>query len=370
MAFGSCIDIAGAVTIGLLPELQSDRFMQVGNSAGMGARLALIFRAKREEAKKVVSQIAYIGLAAFPALTSCSPNRRFLAIIQFGRVTKMETRISNAAKEVFIGNNRPTVLIGERLNPTGKKKLSQALMERNFDLVRNEALAQVSSGADILDVNVGVTGVDEVELLSQVVQLVAETVNVPLCIDSNNIRAIEAALATYKGKALVNSVSGKEGSLKDVLPVVKEYGAAVIALPMDELGIPNEAGQRVAVARRIVETAERMGIPRQDIIVDCLATAVGADNQAGLLTLQTIQRVKAELGLNTTLGSSNISFGLPDRELLGSTFLAMAISEGLDCAIVNVSQALPVVLAANLVMARDDYAMAYIRFYRESRNLQ
>jgi len=172
----------------------------------------------------------------------------------------METRVSCPEREVFIGNNRPTVLIGERLNPTGKKKLSQALMERDFDLVRREALSQASSGADILDINVGVSGVDEVELLSQVVQLVSDTVNVPLCIDSNNIKAIEAALTLYKGKALVNSVCGKEHSLKEVLPVVKEYGAAVVALPMDESGIPNEASRRVAIARRIVEVAERIGI--------------------------------------------------------------------------------------------------------------
>jgi 5-methyltetrahydrofolate--homocysteine methyltransferase len=281
----------------------------------------------------------------------------------------METRVSSYEREVLIGNNRLTVLIGERLNPTGKKKLAQALMERDFDLVRKEALTQISSGADILDVNVGVTGVDEAELLSQVVQIVEETVNVPLCIDSNNIKAIEAALTAYKGKALVNSVSGKEHSLKEVLPVVKEYGAAVIALPMDESGIPNEVSRRVAVARRIAETAQQIGIPPQDIIVDCLATSLGADHQAGLLTLRTIQRVKSELGLNTTLGSSNISFGLPDRELLGSTFLAMAIGAGLDCAIVNVANARSVVVAANLVMARDDYAMSYIRLYRESRGL-
>ena len=180
----------------------------------------------------------------------------------------METKVWSSTREVCIGNNRATVLIGERINPTGKKKLSQALMDRDFDLVRGEALAQVSAGADILDVNVGITGVDEVDLLRQVVQVVAETVDVPLCIDSNNIKAIDAALSTYQGKALINSVSGKERSLKEVLPVVKQHGAAVIALLMDERGIPNDPERRVEVASKILEEAERIGMSSQDVLVD------------------------------------------------------------------------------------------------------
>jgi 5-methyltetrahydrofolate--homocysteine methyltransferase len=281
----------------------------------------------------------------------------------------METKVWSSTREVCIGNNRATVLIGERINPTGKKKLSQALMDRDFDLVRGEALAQVSAGADILDVNVGITGVDEVDLLRQVVQVVAETVDVPLCIDSNNIKAIDAALSTYQGKALINSVSGKERSLKEVLPVVKQHGAAVIALLMDERGIPNDPERRVEVASKILEEAERIGMSSQDVLVDCLSTAVGADSMAGVLTVQTIQKVKADLRVNTTMGASNISFGLPSRDLLGSTFLAIAIGAGLDCAIVNVVQGRPVALAADLVLGRDDYAMRYIRLYRETQGL-
>jgi 5-methyltetrahydrofolate--homocysteine methyltransferase len=227
----------------------------------------------------------------------------------------------------------------------------------------------VSAGADILDVNVGITGVDEVDLLRQVVQVVAETVDVPLCIDSNNIKAIDAALSTYQGKALINSVSGKERSLKEVLPVVKQHGAAVIALLMDERGIPNDPERRVEVASKILEEAERIGMSSQDVLVDCLSTAVGADSMAGVLTVQTIQKVKADLRVNTTMGASNISFGLPSRDLLGSTFLAIAIGAGLDCAIVNVVQGRPVALAADLVLGRDDYAMRYIRLYRETQGL-
>jgi 5-methyltetrahydrofolate--homocysteine methyltransferase len=290
-------------------------------------------------------------------------------MIRFGKVKQMETKVWSSTREVCIGNNRATVLIGERINPTGKKKLSQALMDRDFDLVRGEALAQVSAGADILDVNVGITGVDEVDLLRQVVQVVAETVDVPLCIDSNNIKAIDAALSTYQGKALINSVSGKERSLKEVLPVVKQHGAAVIALLMDERGIPNDPERRVEVASKILEEAERIGMSSQDVLVDCLSTAVGADSMAGVLTVQTIQKVKADLRVNTTMGASNISFGLPSRDLLGSTFLAIAIGAGLDCAIVNVVQGRPVALAADLVLGRDDYAMRYIRLYRETQGL-
>jgi 5-methyltetrahydrofolate--homocysteine methyltransferase len=290
-------------------------------------------------------------------------------MIRFGKVKQMETKVWSSTREVCIGNNRATVLIGERINPTGKKKLSQALMDRDFDLVRGEALAQVSAGADILDVNVGITGVDEVDLMRQVVQVVAETVDVPLCIDSNNIKAIDAALSTYQGKALINSVSGKERSLKEVLPVVKQHGAAVIALLMDERGIPNDPERRVEVASKILEEAERIGMSSQDVLVDCLSTAVGADSMAGVLTVQTIQKVKADLRVNTTMGASNISFGLPSRDLLGSTFLAIAIGAGLDCAIVNVVQGRPVALAADLVLGRDDYAMRYIRLYRETQGL-
>ncbi|GAI78410.1 unnamed protein product, partial [marine sediment metagenome] len=238
---------------------------------------------------------------------------------------------SSANKEVIIGHDRPTVLIGERINPTGKKKLAAALQAGDLELVCQEALTQVKAGADILDVNVGSSDVDEVSLLPQVVQAVMDTVDVPLCLDSTNPQALEAALKTYRGKPIVNSVNGEEHSLEKILPLVKKYGAAIIGLTMDNEGIPNSPERRVAIAHKIVERAETLGIPRQDVIIDCLAMTVGADSRAGLVVIEAIRRVKAELGVNQTLGASNISFGMPDRNLLTSYFLAIAIAAGVTC---------------------------------------
>ena len=277
----------------------------------------------------------------------------------------METRVSSATKEVVISDGRSTVLIGERINPTGKKKLAAELKAGNMELVRREALAQVQAGADILDVNVGVTGVDQVALLPQAVQAVMKVVDVPLCLDSDDPKALEAALKVYQGKPIINSVTGQERSLEEVLPLVKEYGTAVIGLTMDDEGIPNDPDRRVAIARKIVERAEALGIPREDIIIDCLTLTVGADSKAGLVTIEAIRRVKAELGVNMTLGASNISFGLPDRDLLNSVFLAIVIAAGVNCPIVDVAKVRPAILAADLVMGRDKYAMRYIEAYRQ-----
>ena len=277
----------------------------------------------------------------------------------------METRVSSATKEVVISDGRPTVLIGERINPTGKKKLAAELKAGNMELVRREALAQVQAGADILDVNVGVTGVDQVALLPQAVQAVMKVVDVPLCLDSDDPKALEAALKVYQGKPIINSVTGQERSLEEVLPLVKEYGTAVIGLTMDDEGIPNDPDRRVAIARKIVERAEALGIPREDIIIDCLTLTVGADSKAGLVTIEAIRRVKAELGVNMTLGASNISFGLPDRDLLNSVFLAIVIAAGVNCPIVDVAKVRSAILAADLVMGRDKYAMRYIEAYRQ-----
>jgi len=277
----------------------------------------------------------------------------------------METRVSSAAKEVIIGGERPTVLIGERINPTGKKKLAAALLAGDLELVRKEALDQVQAGADILDVNVGAAGVDEVALLPRAVQAVMEVVDVPLCLDSGNHKALEAALKVYRGKPLINSVTGEECFLGEVLPLVKEYGAAVIGLTMDGEGIPQDAERRVSIARKIAERAEALGIPRENLVIDCLALTVGADSQAGLVTIEAIRRVKAELGVNLTLGASNISFGLPDREVLNNAFLAIAIAAGVTCPIVDVAKVRPTVLATDLVLGRDKYAMRYIKGYRQ-----
>jgi 5-methyltetrahydrofolate--homocysteine methyltransferase len=277
----------------------------------------------------------------------------------------METKLASTTKEVVISNKGPTVLIGERINPTGKKKLTKSLQNGDLEIVRKEALAQVEAGADILDINVGALGVDEVVLLPQVVQIVMDTVDVPLCLDSANPAAIEAALKVYRGKPLVNSVTGQENSLKKILPLIKEYKAAVIGLTMDDKGIPDDVDQRVAIAHKIVGKAEAMGISRRDVIIDCLALTVGANTKTGLVVIEAIRRVKAELRVNLTLGVSNISFGLPDRNLLNSAFITMAITMGVNCPIVDVAKMRPAILAADLILDHDEYAVRYIKACRQ-----
>lgn len=277
----------------------------------------------------------------------------------------METKISSATKEVIIGDERPTVLIGERINPSGKKKMAEALRAGNLDIIVQEARAQAAAGADIIDVNVNTLGVDELTMLPQAVQAVMAAVEVPLCLDSPNPESLAAALKVYKGRALINSVTGEERSMAQVLPLVKEYGAAVIGLPQDDTGIPATPEQRLAIARRIVERAESMGIPRENVIIDCLALAVGADSTAGLVTINTARTIKAELGINLTLGASNISFGLPDRVLLSNAAVAIAITAGFTCLIVDVAKVRPIVLATDVIVGKDKYAMRYLKAYRE-----
>jgi len=277
----------------------------------------------------------------------------------------MVTKVASVTKEVLIGDGLTTVLIGERINPSGRKKLSEALMIGDLEVVRKEALAQVEAGADILDVNVGVTGIDEAAMISQALETVMETVDVPLCIDSNKPKVIEAALKVYKGKPLINSVSGEERSFKEILPLVKESGAAVIGLTADDRGIPDNADQRLRIAGQIAEQAELAGIPREDLIIDCLAMTVGADGKAGLVTIDAIQKIKTELGVNMTLGASNISFGLPNRELLNGAFLSIVIASGINCPIVDAAKVLPLARACDLVLGRDKYAMRYTTAYRQ-----
>lgn len=277
----------------------------------------------------------------------------------------MQTRVWRDSREVIIGHDRPTVLIGERINPTGKKKLAAALMAGDMEIVRREALAQVQAGADILDVNVGLVGVDEVALLPRAVSAVMEAVDVPLCLDSHNTKALEAALQIHRGKAIVNSVTGREESLREILPLIKEYGAAVIGLTVDDQGIPRDADRRLAIAYRIIERAEAIGIAREDVIIDCLILTIGSDNNAGAVALEAVSRVKSELGVNQTLGASNVSYGLPDREILNGTFLTLAIAAGVTCPTVDVAKVRPFVLSTDLVLARDKFAQRYIRAYRQ-----
>jgi len=281
----------------------------------------------------------------------------------------METRVSSPTKEVIIGDAQSTVLIGERINPAGKTKLQEALKAGNLDIVRREALAQAQAGADILDVNVGTFGVDEVALLPQAVQAVMDTVDIPLCIDSNNPAALEAAIKIYKGKPLINSVSGEEHSLTRVLPMVKEYGAAVVGLVQDDDGIPKDAGRRVSIAHKIVERAEAAGIARENIIIDCLVFAIGADTNSGLAVIEAIHRIKAELGVNITMGASNISFGLPDRDLVNNAFAAMAVAAGATCLITDVAKIRPAIVSADLILGRDRHARRYIEAYRQRQSM-
>jgi 5-methyltetrahydrofolate--homocysteine methyltransferase len=278
----------------------------------------------------------------------------------------VETRVTSATREVIIGGGQPTVLIGERINPTGKKRLAEALRAGDLSVAREEALAQVKAGADILDVNVGATGVDEVEMLPRAVQAVAEVVDVPLCIDSRKVKALAAALAVCPGRPIVNSVTGEEASLEEVLPLVKEFGLPVIGLTLDEKGIPADAQARVEIAHRIVERAEAIGIPREDVIIDCLTLSLGANVKAGLGTLEATRRVRDELGVNQTQGASNISHGLPNRPPLTGAYLAMAIEAGLTCPTVDVALVRLAVLSADLVLGRDEYARRFIAAFREA----
>jgi 5-methyltetrahydrofolate--homocysteine methyltransferase len=276
-------------------------------------------------------------------------------------VSSIETRVAGPGQEVVIGHDRPTVLIGERINPTGKKRLAEALR------MGEEAQGQVAAGADMLDVNVGATGVDEVDMLPRVVEAVVDTVDVPLCIDSHNVAALRAALAVCPGRPIINSVTGEESSLAEVLPLVKEYDVPVVGLCLDDSGIPHDVDARVAIAHKIVDRAEALGIPREDIIIDCLTLTLGADTSAGLLTLEAVRRVKTELGVNQTQGVSNISHGLPNRPVLTSAYLALAIEAGLTCPTVDVAQVRFAVLSTDLIRNRDEFAVRFISAFREAK---
>jgi len=280
----------------------------------------------------------------------------------------METKVSSTTREILIVGEGPTVLIGERINPSGKKKLAEALKRGDLDMVSKEAIAQVEAGADILDVNVACPGVDEIAVLPKSIEAIMAAVDTPLCIDINNPVALKEALKVYKGKPIVNSVTGEENSLDEILPLVKEYGAAVIGLTIDEEGIPKESDRRVGIAHKIVERAESLGIPPEDVIIDCLALTLGADSNAGLVTLEAIRKVKEELGVNQTLGASNISFGLPDRNLVNHTFLAMAILSGVTCPTVDVAKVRPAVLSIDLILGRDRFAQRYMRDFRQRKS--
>jgi 5-methyltetrahydrofolate--homocysteine methyltransferase len=281
----------------------------------------------------------------------------------------MKTVVRSDTKVVTIDIEGPLVIIGEKINPTGRKKMAEALQTGNLDYVRNLAVEQVKTGADVLDINVGVAGMDDVAMMPEIVKLVAGCVDVPLCLDSPNPKALAAGLAIAPGKPLVNSVSGEESRLKDILPLVKDRGCAVIGLVMDDDGIPATPEGRLKIAEKIIERAVQMGIPAEDVVIDPLVMTVGSDSLAGKVTLRTVELVHEKLGANINLGASNVSFGLPDRPTVNMAFLAMAMSAGATCAITDPLKLTSFIRAADLLLGRDEYGMRYIRYYRQMQAL-
>jgi 5-methyltetrahydrofolate--homocysteine methyltransferase len=282
----------------------------------------------------------------------------------------MHTILKGRLKEVTIGNDRPFVMIGEKINPTGRKKLAAALAEGNLGYVRQLAESQVAWGAEVLDINVGVPGLDEVALARKLVETLVSVVDVPFCLDSANPDVLAAGLAIAPGKPLVNSVSGEEKKLETVLPRVKERGAAVIGLTMDDNGIPKTPEERLAVAEKILERAARLGIPSEDIIIDPLVLTVGSDSKAALVTLQTVELLRKEFGVNINLGASNVSFGLPERPTVNAAFLTLAIQLGATCAITDPAKLGQTVKAADLLLGRDVNSMRYLKYFRSAEKLR
>jgi len=279
----------------------------------------------------------------------------------------METIVKSATETVTISPDRPMVIIGERINPTGRKKMAAALEHGNLKVVQEEAIKQVKEGAHILDVNVGVSGINEPLVLKEVIQIIREVTQVPLCIDSALPKAIEAGLEGYQGKALVNSVNGEERKLKEVLPIVKQYGAAVIGLTMDDAGIPKKAERRLEIAEAILNAAQKEGIPAEDLVIDPLAMAIGTDHETAVETLKALRLIRDKLGLNQTLGVSNISFGLPERHPINSIFLALAAMNGLTCSIVDptIWEMRRAALITDLLLGKDEFCMKFISAFRE-----
>ena len=278
-----------------------------------------------------------------------------------------KTVISSKTKEVIIGSEQPFVIIGERINPTGRKLLAEEMKAGNLERVREDALSQVAAGAQMLDVNAGVPLADEPKILADSIKLIQGITDVPLCIDSSIVEALERGLEAYEGKALLNSVTGEEERLDTVLPLVKKFGCAVIGISNDDSGISEDINVRFDVAKKIVERAMDHGIPKEDVIIDPLVMPVGAINDAGRQVLELIKKLQNELGVNTTCGASNLSFGLPNRHGPNTAFIAMAIASGMPCAITNPleKEIMQSVKGANVVMGHDPECSDWIMSYRE-----
>ncbi|HNU03334.1 MAG TPA: dihydropteroate synthase [Anaerolineae bacterium] len=280
----------------------------------------------------------------------------------------MDTVLRSPSQTVVIGPNRPFVIIGERINPTGRKMLAAEMAAGDFSRVIADAKAQVEAGAHVLDINSGVPLADEAEIMAEAVRLVQATVDVPLCIDSSVVKALEAGLKAAAGKPLVNSVTGEEERLEAVLPLVAERGAAVIAISNDETGISYDPRERFKVAKKIVQRAESYGIPRADVLIDPLAMPVGAIQGAGKHLFDIVRMVREELGCNTICGASNISFGLPNRRALNATFVAMSIAAGMPCTITNPlePEIMAAIRAADVMMGHDENCAAWILSQRQA----
>ena len=278
-----------------------------------------------------------------------------------------ETIISSATKEIRIGFDQPFVIIGERINPTGRKMLAKEMAEGDFSRVEKDALAQVAAGAHMLDVNAGIPLADEPGILAETIKLVQSLTDVPLSIDSSIVAALEAGLEVYQGKALLNSVTGEEERLESVLPLVKKFNCAVVAISNDETGISEDPDVRFEVAKKIVERAEDHGIPRADVVVDPLVMPIGAMGTAGVQVMQLVRRLREELKVNTTCGASNVSFGLPNRDGVNAAFLTMAMASGLTSAITNPlhDSIMQAVMGGDVMLGKDSNCANWIRKYRE-----
>ena len=278
----------------------------------------------------------------------------------------MHTIISSPTKTVTIGHDQPFCIIGERINPTGRKKFQEELRAGNLDMIKVDVEQQVAGGADVLDVNMGVPLTDEPELMRKAIKLVQSMTDLPICIDSSVIEALQAGLETYEGKALVNSITAEDERMEAILPLVKQYDAAIIALTNDETGIPMVAEERMAMVDKLVQAMDKYGIPLENLVIDPLCMTVGADPTAGTVLFETLQMIKDKYGLNTTIGASNVSFGLPNRHAANAAFLPMAMQAGLTSAVMDARTegVVTAVRAADLMLGNDAWGGNWISRFR------
>ncbi|MEW6410131.1 MAG: dihydropteroate synthase [Nitrospirota bacterium] len=282
----------------------------------------------------------------------------------------VHTILKGKNTEVVIGRDQPTVIIGERINPTGKKRLARDLKSGDMSYIKEEALRQVAAGAVVIDINVGSPEIDEPKALVSSIKAVIGVVDVPISIDSSNVSVIKSALKVCPGKPLINSTTGEEKTLKEILPLVKEYGSSVVALTMDENGIPQDCDGRFEIAKKIIQWAEDMGITHEDVIIDPMVMTVAADYRSALSVLDAIERIATELKVNLVIGGSNISHGLPERSVINAAFLSMAIQRGLTMVIADptVTTVRQAILASDLLMGKDEFAIRYISHYRKMKD--